>query len=332
MMLPRIPLFLALTASTAFALSEEHVTQTLDVTSGGKLVVDVDFGTIDVASGGENQVKIEAERKIETSDEAKEKQFLADAPLVIGKDGNTVTIRARRTEEKDSWTWTGNTRMDARYTVRVPRNFNLDLKTGGGTVSAKDITGEVKISTSGGKLKLSQLRGPVDARTSGGSIKIEDCQGTLGVKTSGGEIRSEAGSGTLDARTSGGSIVVRDFKGDTVVKTSGGQLTFANIAGRVIGHTSGGSISAALTSPIPGDVELVSSAGSIDLTIPSDAALTLEADASSGTVSNSLPIVATKIERDELRGQMNGGGKSVILRSSVGSISLRPSAPNTAMH
>jgi len=330
-MFPRIALLLAVTASAAFALSEERLNQTLDVTSGGKLVVDVGFGTIEIAPGVDNQVKIEAERKIETSDEAKEKQFLSNSPIVVSKEGNTVIISARCSEEKGSWTWTGNTRMDARYTVRVPKNFNLDLKTGGGTVSAKEITGEVKISTSGGKLKLAQLRGPVDARTSGGSIKIEDCQGTLGVKTSGGEIRSEAGSGSLDARTSGGSIVVRDFKGDTTVKTSGGQLTFANIGGKVIGHTSGGSISAALTSPIAGEVELTSSAGSIDLTIPADAALTLEADASNGTVSNSLPIVATHTERDELRGAMNGGGKSVILRSSVGSISLRPSPPKTAM-
>lgn len=330
-MLSRISLLLALTASTALALSEERISQTLDVISGGKLVVDVGFGTIDVASGAENQVKIEAERKIETSDEAKEKQFLADAPILISKDGNTVTIRARRSEEKNSWTWTGNTKMDARYTVRVPKNFNLDLRTGGGTVSAKEITGEVNISTGGGKLKLAQLRGPLNAKTSGGSIRIEDCQGALGVKTSGGEIRSEAGSGTLDARTSGGSIVVRDFKGDTSVKTSGGQLTFANIGGKVIGYTSGGSISVALPSPLPGEVELISSAGSIDLTIPSNAALTLEADASNGTVSNSLPVVATKVERDQLRGSMNGGGKSVVLRSSVGSISLRPSTPETAM-
>ncbi|MBA2242633.1 MAG: DUF4097 family beta strand repeat protein [Chthoniobacterales bacterium] len=330
-MLLRLPIILALTASAAFAISEENVSQTLDVTPGGNLVVDVNFGTVDVSSGSDNQVAIQAHRKIEASEEAREKQFFDEAPIVISKEGNTVTIRARRITEQKSWSWSGNVSMDGRYTVRVPKNFNLDLKTGGGMVSARDITGVVKISTSGGKLKLAQLRGPVDAKTSGGSIKLEDCQGNLGVKTSGGEIRADAGSGSLDARTSGGSIVVRNFKGDTTVKTSGGQLTFENIGGKVIGQTSGGSITAALISPLPGEVELSSSAGSIDLTVPSDAALNLEADASNGTVSNSLPIVATHIHKDALRGAMNGGGKSVILRSSVGSISLRPAAPKTAM-
>jgi DUF4097 and DUF4098 domain-containing protein YvlB len=100
----------------------------------------------------------------------------------------------------------------------------------------------------------------------------------------------------------------------------------------VIGETSGGSISAGLISPVPGDVELTSSAGSIEVSVPTDAALNIEARASSGTVSNSLPINATRQERDELRGSMNGGGKSMTLRASAGSVSLRPAPSKTAMH
>lgn len=327
-MLLRFALFLAL-APLALASSEEHINQELDVAPGGNLIVDVAFGTIEVSSGSNNLVTIEAYRKIETSDAAKEKEYLADVPIVINKEGNTVTIRARRVEER-SWVWTGNTNMDARYTVRVPKTFNLDLKSGGGMIAANDVTGEVKVATGGGKLKLAQLKGPLDAKTSGGSIRLDECDGVLNVKTSGGEIKATAGSGSLDARTSGGSIAVRDFKGDTIVKTSGGHLTFENVRGKMSGKTSGGSITAALVSPLPGEVDLASSAGSIALTVPPDAALNLEAQTSVGTVSNDLPIVTTRCERDELRGAVNGGGKSVILHSSAGSISIR-AASKTAM-
>jgi len=329
-MLLRFALFLAFTTSVALASSEENINQQLDVSSGGNLVVDVAFGTIEVASGANNSVSIEAHRKIETTDAAKEKEYLADVPIVITKEGNTVMIRARRTEEK-SWSWTGSTNMDARYAIRVPKNFNLDLKTGGGTISANDVTGEIKVATGGGKLKLAQLKGPLDAKTSGGSIRLDACDGVLNVKTSGGEIKAHSGGGSLDARTSGGSIAVQDFNGDTVVKTSGGQLTFANVRGKMIGKTSGGSISAALLSPLPGEVDLASSAGSIVLSVPTDTALNLEAQTSVGTVSNDLPIVTSRCERDELKGAVNGGGKSVILRSSAGSISIRATAPETAM-
>ncbi len=327
-MISRALLFLALTGSIALASSEENISQQFDVSAGGNLVIDVAFGTIDVASGTNDSVKIDAFRKIETTDAAKEKQYLSDVPILINKEGNTVTVRARRTDR--SWSWTGNTNMDARYSIRVPKNFNLDLKTGGGTISASDVSGEIKVATGGGKLKLAQLKGPLEAKTSGGSIRLDDCTGALNVKTSGGEIRAHDGGGSLDARTSGGSIAVHDFKGDTMVKTSGGQLSFENVRGKMTGQTSGGSISAALLSPLPGEVNLASSAGSIALTAPPDAAMNLEAQTSVGTVSNDLPIVATRSERDELRGAVNGGGKSVILRSSAGSISIR-AASKTAM-
>ncbi|MGZ5537588.1 MAG: hypothetical protein ACXWG0_03580, partial [Chthoniobacterales bacterium] len=209
-MLSRIALLLALSTSVAFAYSEENLSEQFDVKPGGNLVVDVAFGSIDVAGAANDKVSIEAHRKIETSDQAKEKQYLAEVPIVITNENNTVTVRARRTE-KDSWSWncTDNMNMDARYTVHVPKNFNLDLKSGGGGISANDVTGTTKVSTGGGKLKLAQLRGPLEAKTSGGSIRLNDCQGALNVSTSGGEIKAETGSGSLDARTSGGSIVVR---------------------------------------------------------------------------------------------------------------------------
>src|SRR4051812_30503828 len=166
-MLLRISLLLALTTSLAFAYSEEKVIEQVDTTSGGNLVVDVGFGTILVDPGASDKVAIEARRKIDMHDEAREKQFLEEAPITIHKDGNTVTLRARRADKR-GWSWHGSVTMDAEYVVHVPKSFNLDLNTGGGMVSAGDITGQVKVSTSGGKLKLTKLHGPIDAKTSGG--------------------------------------------------------------------------------------------------------------------------------------------------------------------
>ena len=107
-MFTRTTLFLALSVSTAFALSQENVSEELDAAPGGNLVVDVAFGTIDLSAGADDKVTIEAHRKIETTDEASEKKYLAEVPIVINKEGNTVTVRARRQEQK-SWDWTCST-------------------------------------------------------------------------------------------------------------------------------------------------------------------------------------------------------------------------------
>ncbi|HMG05746.1 MAG TPA: hypothetical protein VK581_09810, partial [Chthoniobacterales bacterium] len=213
-MIIRILFLLALATTAAFALSEENVHQQLDGAPGGKLIVDVDFGTIDVAAGADDKIAIDAHRKIDSNNEAQEKEYMTAAPVVITKEGNTVTIRSRRQQKDRDFNWSGNCNMDARYTVRVPRNFHSELRTGGGTIIGAELTGTMSADTSGGKLKFTHLRGPTGATTSGGSIELNGCEGAVKVDTSGGRIESVDGSGSLEAHTAGGSIVVRNFGGD----------------------------------------------------------------------------------------------------------------------
>ena len=329
-MIIRILLLLFVAAATASALSEENVSQSLDGAPGGKLIVDVDFGTIDVSAGANDKITLAAHRKIDSDNEAQEKEYLTSAPVIVSKEGNTITIRARRQNKERNLNWSGRCSMDARYTVQVPRSFNSELRTGGGTIIVAELTGSMSADTSGGKLKFTHLRGPTGATTSGGSIELNGCEGALKVDTSGGRIDATDGTGSLEARTSGGSIVVRNFGGDTKVETSGGRLTFENINGKIIGRSSGGSISAKLKSPVPGDVNLETSAGSIDVLVPPDAGLDIEAEASSGRVISELPFIGTRTDRDTMKGKINGGGKSLVLRSGAGSISIKPTSSEVA--
>jgi hypothetical protein len=331
-MITRTILLLAATVATASALSEENINQQLDCAPGGKIVVDVDFGTVDVSAGADDKVAVAVYRKIDSNDEAKEKEYLASVPVTVTKEGNTVTIRARCEKKDRDLNWAGHCNMDARYTLRIPRNFNSDLRTGGGTIIGAELTGTMSADTSGGKLKFTHLRGPTGATTSGGSIELNGCEGAVKVDTSGGRIESIDGSGSLDARTSGGSIVVRNFGGDTKVETSGGRLVFENINGKITGRSSGGSITARLRSPVPGDVNLETSAGSIDVSVPPDAGLDVEAEASSGRVTSDLPFVGIRTDREQLKGKINGGGKSMVLRSGAGSISIKPSSNEVAVN
>jgi len=329
-MIIRTVLLFVVAASTASALSEENVNEKLDAAPGGRIIVDVDFGTIDVSAGADDKVVVEAHREIDSNNEAREKEYLAAAPVTVSKDGNTVTIRARRQQKDHNLKWSGRCRMDARYTVQVPRNFNSELRTGGGTIIGADLTGTMSADTSGGRLKFTHLHGPTGATTSGGGIELNGCEGAVKVDTGGGRIESIDGSGTLEAHTSGGSILVRNFGGDTKVETSGGRLAFENINGKITGRSSGGSITARLRSPVPGDVDLETSAGSIDVTVPPDAGLDVEAEASSGRVTSDLPFVGIRTDRDQMKGKINGGGKALVLRSGAGSISIKPISADVA--
>jgi DUF4097 and DUF4098 domain-containing protein YvlB len=319
----QISTVLVVTALTASALTEEKINETRDAKPGGKLVVDVDFGTIEVVPGNNDKVVINARRKIETSSKEKEEEYIRETPITITTEGTTVSVRAQRKNNRISWNWHGTTNMDAHYTIHVPANFNADLQTAGGDVSARNLTGNTKVETSGGDLKFSQLRGPLEAESAGGDIEVAACEGAIKIETSGGRIEVQGGSGSLEASTAGGSVAVGNFAGDAKVENSGGKLALKNIGGKLHGETAGGSISARLPSPVPGDVRLETSAGAIEVLAPSDAALTVDAETSVGSVTSDFPITMTRAGNERLKGTINGGGKLLKLRSGAGSIAIK---------
>jgi hypothetical protein len=316
-------------AVTASAATEENTSRQLDVTPGGKLVVDVDFGTINVTAGADDKVVIEAYRKIDFGDEAKEKEYFAAAPVAISQDGNVVTVRAHYAKSKGFWSF-GHSEMDGRYTIRVPKRFETDLHTEGGDVSVGEITGNATVKTSGGKLAFKHLEGTLNANTSGGSIEVEDCRGPIDIETSGGDITVADGTGTLEAKTSGGRIDIRNFSGDTEVRTSGGNLNLQRVTGKIIGKTSGGSIHASIPDAVLGDVRLETSAGNIDLSLPATATVEIDASTSVGEIFSRLPFETSDVDREHLRGKLNGGGKSVKLQTSAGNITIEPSSSELA--
>jgi DUF4097 and DUF4098 domain-containing protein YvlB len=324
----RNTLFALLVSVSASVATEENLSKQLDVAPGGKLIVDVDFGNIQVGAGADGKIALDAHRQVEFGNEAKEKEYLAAAPITVTQEGNVVTVRSRR---KESWVnWNFHSRMDASYTLHVPKKFDVDLRSSGGSIATVDISGNLKAHTSGGKLEFANLEGTLTADTSGGSISIEGCRCPVEIKTSGGDISVVNGTGVLHAHTSGGRIEVRNLAGDADLETSGGNLVLEKIKGKLVGRTSGGSIHASAPGEVAGDMRLRTSAGNIELAVPANAALDIDARTHVGHVTSELPLTAMDAGREYLHGKLNGGGKSVVLETSAGNIALKSASSQIA--
>jgi len=318
-------LVLALTSCAALAATEEQTNKTFQVTSGGALVVDVDFGSINVVTNSTDAVVINVWRKVTRSSVDKEQKFLSENPVVFMQEGNTITVRCHPPiKEKFHWFGGFENRNEAKYTIQVPAQFNARLNTSGGGIAVSNLIGEVKADTSGGGLRFAQIQGPLTGDTSGGGIRVTDCGGPIKIQTSGGGIDVTGGSGSLDGDTSGGTIAVKSFKGPVSVETSGGGITIENVEGKIKGDTSGGSILAVLLSPLPGDVSLSTSGGGVTVKVPADVAFNLDAETSGGGVRCDLPVtVQGKPENDRIKGPVNGGGPVLRLGSSGGGIHVQ---------
>jgi DUF4097 and DUF4098 domain-containing protein YvlB len=317
----KLALVLLLTGSvTLFAQTEERTQKQFSVRPGGKLILQVPFGSVEVSTNSANQVTVDAYRKVSRRTKAEEADFLREYPVTFSQNGDVVTVESPR-ERAVKQLWRGRQRNEARYTITVPSDFDTQIRTAGGTITVRNLTGKCEATTSGGNLTLTGLNGPLRGSTSGGRIQVADCTGKIHVRTSGGGIELSGGSGDLDASTSGGSIKVSDFQGPAHVSTSGGGITLENVTGAIHGSTSGGSISGTFTSAVRAPVQLKTSGGGITFRAPAQSAFDLDASTSGGGVSSELPVtVVGKAGRAHLQGSVNGGGKTVLLRTSGGSI------------
>lgn len=311
----------ALVVST-YATTEERIQKSVAAPSGGSLVVDVDFGAVEVTTHGAKEVSIDVYRKVVRRSKSAEEEFLKDRPVVISAEDGIITIRSKpKTLRRISWDWGSNS---AQYTIRVPAEFNARVNTAGGGIKLAGMEGEFTAHTAGGGLTFEGLTGPLEGNTSGGGVQVNHCKGTLKVSTSGGSISARGGAGTLSGSTSGGGVTVKDFQGPASVSTSGGSITVENVQAPVKASTSGGSVTARLPRWNGEEVKLSTSGGGIQVHLPENSPFNLDASTSGGSVNSELPVlVSGKVSRDKLQGPVNGGGNPVHLRSSGGSIAVK---------
>jgi hypothetical protein len=316
--------------STARAETVDTINKSFDVTPGGKLVMKVDDGTIDIKATKESRVAIEVVRKVKAGSKEREESFLREHAVTIGATSDGVSVQAKRPHRQ----WSLNERLSfsAKYTVTVPEQYQIDAHTADGAVAVVGVTGSVVVKTSDGRLAFERITGPIDGHTSDGAITLKDCKGDVKAQTSDGLIEAVNGEGGLQLVDSDGTITIRNHCGSMSARTSDGNIRCENVEGALEAITSDGSIEASMKSAPPGDWKLATSDGSITVAVPRDAGFEVDAATSDGSVRTELPItIAGKTHEGRLAGKLGQGGRLLHLRTSDGSIHIKAAAVPTQL-
>jgi hypothetical protein len=220
--------------------------------------------------------------------------------------------------------------------IRVGQvNGSILVHTSGGDIQIESVTKSLDANTSGGNINIGNAGGEARVSTSGGNINIGDIGSEANVSTSGGDISVGKVTGKASLNTAGGDIKLTGAKGRVIAKTSGGDLNLRNVTGSIEGKTSGGEIEAQLTPSGKESTRLISAGGDVRLYIDEKSKVTIEAtirlDGWHGSgekhkVISEFPKEKTESEEDtdEIREvyKLNGGGESVILRTSDSNIEI----------
>jgi DUF4097 and DUF4098 domain-containing protein YvlB len=314
-------LFLILFIPFAIFAQEERSEKSFSVKPDGWLELRADFGSVEVRSWPQNEVKVEVRKWISGRSRRNAKELFEDYEIRYNQSDRGVSIVA---EMRGRGFFRNNDGLQVEFRISVPKQYNLDLNTSGGSIDVDDLAGEARVKTSGGSLTLGRIEGPVDANTSGGSIELRQAKGKVLARTSGGGITLGDVDGEVDVETSGGSIQVDGAAGNLRAHTSGGGVSLRGLRGNVDASTSGGSINAEILKQLQAPCELSTSGGSVIVYLAKDIKADIDAHTSGGDVDCDMPItVQGKFGDGKLRGKLNGGGPLLTLRTSGGDIELR---------
>ena len=152
--------------------------------------------------------------------------------------------------------------------------------------------GRVNLHSSDGSIRLSQFKGDMDIRSSDGSQELDAVVGVLRAHASDGHIRVAGRFDGLDISTSDGRIEARAAAGSTSMA----------------------------------DWNLETGDGSITLQLPDNFAADLSLHTGDGHITLDMPItVEGQLDKKDIRGKLNGGGKLVTVHTGDGSIRLEKS-------
>ena len=154
-------------------------------------------------------------------------------------------------------------KFSGEFVVNIPRNTeSLRIETGGGSVEATGIAGQVSIQTGGGKIRVDDVGGSVDVETGGDSIDIGTVGGDLKLQTGGGNIAIHSVKGNIRAQTGGGNVVVVSGEQGAMIEAGGGDIEIKKCLGKVKASTGGGAIT---LGDIGGPADIKTGGGSIRL-------------------------------------------------------------------
>lgn len=215
-------LVVVLLASPA-ALRAEEWEHTYPVGDTPEIVVDTNDGDVEVAVGSSDQVVARViGHGVKIND---------DLRIQANGTQNRIELRLHRESRKCF----GFCFQSIRVELQVPRESNLDIRSGDGNVRVESVRGNHRIESNDGDLRLHGLEGSLHANTHDGTVRVSGRFDLLELHTGDGDINAEV-SGALSPkagwslRSGDGTVRLRvpgDFRADLDAKTGDGAIRVA---------------------------------------------------------------------------------------------------------
>lgn len=285
----------------------EPFSSTVRIGSSGTFDLQNVSGDIVVTGGGGDSVRIEAIRRVRAGSDGEARAMLKQLQVRVTERAGGVQVRTAYPGRR------GSSEVD--YTVTVPGETNVVLRTVSGDVRVSNLQGELRVESVSGDLRATGVQQVREMKTFSGNLEVSDAQGN-----------------ELEGASVSGDVVVRDLRVRTLDLTSvSGDVRISNVESEDVKVKSvSGDIDYAGELMRNGRYEITSHSGDVRVTPAGDTGFDIEANTFSGTVRSDYAIslregVALGFAGGRsrgLRGTFGRAGAALVLQSFSGDITI----------
>jgi len=172
-------------------------------------------GSIVVRGWDRDEVSIEIEKR------GRDKAAVDDIEIASEQNGNVISVEAKRKGSAKRSYGIGvfhQMSLTARLVASVPTGSNLIIRTDDGSIRVEHVTGKIELRSADGSVTGRDLTGDIFAHTEDGSIRLEGIDGRCDVASDDGSIAVQGRLDALRLTTEDGSVVVKALAGSKITK------------------------------------------------------------------------------------------------------------------
>ncbi|HMD41972.1 MAG TPA: DUF4097 family beta strand repeat-containing protein [Candidatus Acidoferrum sp.] len=281
-----------------------------------RIELDNPSGNVDIHVGKDGQVHIHAKVtpggwSLFGNGEKSAQEIVSNPPLE--QRGDTIRIGKNSTYLK-------NVSID--YTIEVPKDTQLDAGLASGGLTVNRLRGPINVSTASGYTHIYQIEREVQVTAASGSVDIGTVSGYVRVSSASGSIEISDVKGDVKANAASGSIRV-DRPADRVdVSSVSGSIKINGADNDVKAHVISGPISVIGNPSSNRFWELKTVSGSVDIQVPHSASFLLSAEATSGDIRTSIPVIIEEQNKHSLRAHIGTSSGRVEVHTVSGEIQV----------
>lgn len=317
------------------------------IPANATVTIDVPRGDVSIAAGDGPNAQVNAHLVAYADSDAKAKEiFDAEAPSAVVK-GDSVSISSQGADH-------GRVNM----TVTVPKTAHVTVKARRGAVSATGLAASISVTAPRGDTRLSAISGPVEVHLAGGknNFSAHQISGDITldgncndlnfsqikgrITTNGeilGEVYIENVSQPIHLHTSVTDIQIASLPGQMTLDSNNLRVVAAKGTVHVVTHDKDvnlsqiygdsyvkdrvGRISVAPAGPY--SIEAMNSKGGVDITLPPNAAGTVDGHTHNGNIKTDYALKISGDIDKTVTGQIGSGGPKIVLSSTDGDLRIK---------